>query len=48
MADLIYITGVSCFFGLCVAFVRGLDRIVGREEPAADDEEGASPTWTTS
>ena len=33
MADVVFIGGMLAFFGLCVAYVRGLDRLVrGAEE----------------
>jgi len=34
MADVVYIAVVVAFLGLCVAYVRGIDRMIS----AADDE----------
>lgn len=45
MADVWVVLAVVAFFGMCVAFVRGCDRIIGPddlEEPASDDD-GAAP-----
>jgi hypothetical protein len=39
MADLLVLLLIFAFFGLCVAFVRGCDRIMGPD----DAEELASP-----
>ena len=39
MADVVFIGGMLAFFGLCVAYVRGLDRLVrGAEETEAIHE----------
>jgi hypothetical protein len=38
MADIAFIAATLTFFGLCVAYVRGLDRIVRAAEEA--EEEG--------
>ncbi len=38
MADIVFIVATIAFFGLCVAYVRGLDRIVRAAEEA--EEEG--------
>ncbi len=39
MHDLLYLAMTVAFFALCVAYVRGLDRIVGEaEEPEAGPE----------
>jgi hypothetical protein len=34
MADLLVVVLVLAFFGLCVAFVRGCDRIIGPDDDA--------------
>jgi hypothetical protein len=38
MADLWVILAVIGFFGICVAFVWGCDRIIGRDEVEEADE----------
>ena len=41
MADIAFITTTLAFFGICLAYVRGLDRIVrGSEETEAGTDEG--------
>lgn len=35
MADLVVVLGVLAFFGLCVLFVMGLDRLVGNDDVVA-------------
>jgi hypothetical protein len=41
-ADVIFIVVTLAFFALCVAYVRGLDRIVRAAEEADATHEGAS------
>jgi hypothetical protein len=38
MADLFVVLTVSAFFGMCVAFVYGCDRIIGPDEAYDLDE----------
>jgi hypothetical protein len=39
MADLLFIVIAAIFFAICIAYVRGLDRIVRQgDEPAAGSE----------
>ena len=38
MADLFVVLTVLAFFGLCVAFVYGCDRIIGPDDPYDLDE----------
>ena len=43
MADVVFVVVVVGFFGLCVAYVRGLDRMVsatGEASDAAETPEG--------
>lgn len=42
MADIVFIGGALAFFALCVAYVRGLDRIVRAAEAADTTHEAAS------
>jgi hypothetical protein len=44
MADLAFIAATLAFFGLCAAYIRGLDRIVRAAEKA---EEESRPVLTT-
>jgi hypothetical protein len=37
MADIAFIAAIIAFFGLCVAYVRGLDRIVRAAEEAEEE-----------
>ncbi len=37
MADFAFIAAAIAFFGLCVAYVRGLDRIVRAAEEAEEE-----------
>jgi hypothetical protein len=37
MADIAFIVATLAFFGLCVAYVRGLDRIVRASEKAEEE-----------
>ena len=41
MADLFVVLTVLAFFGLCVAFVYGCDRIIGPDDPYDLDESSA-------
>ena len=41
MADLWVVVTVVAFFGLCVAFVWGCDRIIGPDDHELFDEPGA-------
>ena len=41
MADLLVVLALLAFFGICLAFVRGCDQIIGPDEPA---DEAAEPT----
>jgi hypothetical protein len=41
MADIAFIGGTLAFFGLCVAYVRGLDRIVRAAEEAEEETQKA-------
>lgn len=34
MADLVFIAGTLAFFAICVAYIRGLDRMVRADESA--------------
>jgi hypothetical protein len=40
MADLLVVVGLVAFFGLCLAFVRGCDQIIGPD--AAESSEAAT------
>ena len=40
MADIAFIAAGIAFFGLCVVYVRGLDRIVKVAEVAEEDVQG--------
>jgi hypothetical protein len=42
MADIVFIAVVLAFFALCVAYVRGLDRIVRAAEEADADHEAVA------
>jgi hypothetical protein len=42
MADIVYLLLTVAFFGLCVLYVRGLDRIVQAAEDADATHEGAA------
>jgi hypothetical protein len=42
MADVVFIAVAIGFFGLCIAYVRGLDRIVRGAEEADSIHEAAS------
>jgi hypothetical protein len=48
MADLWVVVSVLAFFGICVALVRGCDRIIGPddasdlEEPSTSDEDAVT------
>ncbi len=45
MADVLVVVTVLAFFGLCVAFVWGCDRIIGPDElEDTDRAETAEPT----
>ncbi|MET0697136.1 MAG: hypothetical protein ABWZ58_06880 [Acidimicrobiia bacterium] len=41
MADIAFIIATLAFFGLCVAYIRGLDRIVRAAEEAEDQTQEA-------
>lgn len=41
MADLWVVVAVVAFFAVCVAFVRGCDRIIGPDEAESFDETSA-------
>jgi len=38
MADVLVVVTLLAFFGLCVAFVRGCDRIIGPDDAEEVDE----------
>lgn len=40
MADLVYLGVIVAFFGLSVAYVRGLDRVVGPDPDELQEGEG--------
>jgi uncharacterized protein YoxC len=42
MTDIVFIAVALAFFALCVAYVRGLDRIVRRSEEAEKAQEAVS------
>jgi hypothetical protein len=42
MADIVFIAVIVAFFALCVAYVRGLDRIVRASEAAEATQEASS------
>jgi hypothetical protein len=42
MADLVFIALIVAFFAVCVAYVRGLDRIVRASEAAEASQEVGS------
>lgn len=44
MADVVFVVVALGFFGLCVAYVRGLDRLVRSAEEPDDAEELDEPT----
>ena len=43
MADIVFVLITIAFFGLCAAYVRACDRIIGPDEPTPD----AIPTEVT-
>ena len=42
MADIVFVSSVLAFFAICVAYVRGLDRLVRNSEEAEATTEGRS------
>jgi len=46
MADFAFIVAAIAFFGLCVAYVRGLDRIVRAAEEAEEETYGTEEALT--
>ncbi len=38
MADVVFLLVAAAFFGLCVAYVRGLDRLIRAAEDAPGDD----------
>ena len=44
MADLWVVVATLAFFGVCVAFVWGCDRIIGPDDPELLGETGAEPS----
>jgi hypothetical protein len=42
MADLVFILVILVFFALCVAYTRGLDRLVRASEEGEEAQEGMS------
>ncbi len=48
MADIAFIAAAIAFFGLCVAYVRGLDRIVRAAEEAEEEAQVESQEALTS
>ena len=48
MADIAFIAAAIAFFGLCVAYVRGLDRIVRAAEKSEEEVQVESQEVLTS
>ena len=48
MADIAFIAAAIAFFGLCVAYVRGLDRIVRASEEAEEELQAGVQEMPTS
>ena len=46
MADLLVVITLLAFFGLCLAFVRGCDRIIGPDEPDGETAKSATSAYT--
>ncbi len=47
MADFAFIAATIAFFGLCVAYVRGLDRIVRAAEEAEEEAQETEEALTS-
>ena len=43
MADLVFLAIAVSFFGVCVAYVRALDRMVRRSEPTSEPRPEPAP-----